>query len=167
MKLWLLRPIDGVSEPWAPWYYKVFGFVIRALTESDARSMAAADAGVHADPRDSWWLVERMGKYPPEYLYMDADPTDGTPTLTTDALRARQYENKSSAVKAANTIRALHKLPMKAVSHGFAPMPQKCEQCEPTSPKCEGCGEPATTTDIEGINLCSLCAAESAAGGNP
>jgi hypothetical protein len=45
MKLWLLRPIDGLDEkrdPWSPWYDKVFGFVIRAESEMRARELATA-----------------------------------------------------------------------------------------------------------------------------
>lgn len=47
MKLWLLRPVDGLAEndnPWEPWYDKAFGFVVRAETEAEARSLAHADA---------------------------------------------------------------------------------------------------------------------------
>jgi hypothetical protein len=41
MKLWLLRPIEGLeNDPWEPWYDKVFGFVIRAETEERAREIA-------------------------------------------------------------------------------------------------------------------------------
>jgi hypothetical protein len=48
MKLWLLRPIDGLvngDSPWEPWYDKAFGFVVRAETEAEARDMANAEAG--------------------------------------------------------------------------------------------------------------------------
>lgn len=38
MKLWLLRPFDDAPE-WEPWYDKVFGFVVRAETEVQARQM--------------------------------------------------------------------------------------------------------------------------------
>ena len=47
MKLWILRPVDGLNageNPWNPWYDKVFGFVIRAETEEAARAFAHADA---------------------------------------------------------------------------------------------------------------------------
>lgn len=43
MKLWLLRPVKG-DPLWDPWYDKVFGFVIRADTEEEARSMANEEA---------------------------------------------------------------------------------------------------------------------------
>ena len=36
MRLWLLRPQEGLIEgdnPWDPWYDKAFGFVVRAETE--------------------------------------------------------------------------------------------------------------------------------------
>lgn len=48
MKLWLLRPIDGLKiddNPWEPWYDKAFGFVVRAATEEEARALAHAEAG--------------------------------------------------------------------------------------------------------------------------
>jgi hypothetical protein len=48
MKLWLLRPIENLPEdnnPWEPWYDKVFGFVIRAETENEARKIAQENGG--------------------------------------------------------------------------------------------------------------------------
>lgn len=56
MKLWLLRPIEGLNEnPWERWYDKNFGFVIRAKTEADAREMANVNAGDEKDTcRDIW-----------------------------------------------------------------------------------------------------------------
>ena len=48
MKLWLLRPVENLPEgddPWEPWYDKAFGFVVRAETEDEARSLAHANAG--------------------------------------------------------------------------------------------------------------------------
>jgi hypothetical protein len=48
MKLWLLRPVDGLKKndnPWEPWYDKAFGFVVRAETEDEARALAHAAAG--------------------------------------------------------------------------------------------------------------------------
>lgn len=45
MRLWLLRPNKGLTEdPWEPWYDKTFGFVIRAATEGEARSIAANES---------------------------------------------------------------------------------------------------------------------------
>lgn len=45
MKLWLLRPIKGLSDdPWKPWYDKHHGFVIRAKNEESARVMANANS---------------------------------------------------------------------------------------------------------------------------
>ena len=49
MKLWILRPVDGLDKddnPWNPWFDKVLGFVIRAETEADARALAHSRAGV-------------------------------------------------------------------------------------------------------------------------
>ena len=47
MKLWILRPIDGIvnDNPWEPWYDKAFGFVVRAENETQARNFAHAEAG--------------------------------------------------------------------------------------------------------------------------
>lgn len=48
MKLWILRPVDGLPKndnPWNPWFDKSFGFVVRAETEAEARDMAHAEAG--------------------------------------------------------------------------------------------------------------------------
>jgi hypothetical protein len=45
MKLWLLRPVDGLEDddnPWMPWYDKAF---VRAKTEADARELAHAAGG--------------------------------------------------------------------------------------------------------------------------
>ena len=48
MKLWILRPVEGLDKkdnPWEPWYDKAFGFVVRAETEEDAREFAHSGAG--------------------------------------------------------------------------------------------------------------------------
>lgn len=48
MKLWLLRPVEGLAknnDPWEPWYDKAFGFVVRAETEEQARAVAMKEAG--------------------------------------------------------------------------------------------------------------------------
>lgn len=48
MKLWLLRPVEGLPDsgnPWEPWYDKAFGFVVRAQTESEAREIAHQNSG--------------------------------------------------------------------------------------------------------------------------
>ena len=48
MKLWILRPVDGLTDndnPWKPWYNKAFGFVVRADTEEKARAIAHDEAG--------------------------------------------------------------------------------------------------------------------------
>ena len=45
MKLWLLLPVDGLTDnPWDPWFDKCFGFVIRAETEQAARDKAHRNA---------------------------------------------------------------------------------------------------------------------------
>lgn len=48
MKLWILKPVENLpkgDDPWAPWYDKAFGFVVRAGTEEEARKFAHEDAG--------------------------------------------------------------------------------------------------------------------------
>lgn len=48
MKLWILRPADGLESndnPWEPWYDKAFGFVVRAETSEEARMIADRNAG--------------------------------------------------------------------------------------------------------------------------
>ena len=60
MKLWLLRPVEGLptdsrygdgheDNPWDPWYDKTFGFVIRAETEERAREIAQSEKGAETD----------------------------------------------------------------------------------------------------------------------
>lgn len=56
MNLWLLRPNNNLKyddDPWEPWYDKVFGFVVRAESENDARIFASRDCG---DEREDVWL---------------------------------------------------------------------------------------------------------------
>jgi hypothetical protein len=49
MRLWFLRPRAGVlareSHPWRPWFDKVFGIVVRAQSEAQARALAQSGAG--------------------------------------------------------------------------------------------------------------------------
>ena len=48
MRLWLLKPVDGLSDdesPWEPWFDKAFGFVVRADSEESARKYANGVAG--------------------------------------------------------------------------------------------------------------------------
>ena len=43
MKLWLLKARDDLpagDDPWAPWYDRIHGYVIRAPSEAVARQMA-------------------------------------------------------------------------------------------------------------------------------
>jgi hypothetical protein len=46
VKLWLLRPVEGLTDdnPWNPWYDKSFGFVVRAESEGEARAIAALES---------------------------------------------------------------------------------------------------------------------------
>lgn len=66
MKLWRLEALSGLgsNDPWVPWYDKAFGFVVRASTESEARTFAARQGG-DENPRyntteNSPWLDEKM-----------------------------------------------------------------------------------------------------------
>lgn len=45
MKLWILKPVEPLPAMWIPWYDKVFGFVVRASNEEEARIIAADLAG--------------------------------------------------------------------------------------------------------------------------
>jgi len=57
MKLWLLRPADGLDpkdDPWEPWYEKAFGFVVRAETEADARALAQTNERAGAEKDHTW-----------------------------------------------------------------------------------------------------------------
>jgi hypothetical protein len=48
-RLWLLRPhaevLERESHPWRPWFEKVFGVVVRAPNEIEARALAQEEAG--------------------------------------------------------------------------------------------------------------------------
>lgn len=47
MKLWLLKPrIDRPDnpDPWSQWWCRAWGFVVRANTEKEARTIAQAGA---------------------------------------------------------------------------------------------------------------------------
>jgi hypothetical protein len=59
MKLWLLRPMDDTLEPWMPWHDRMFGFVIRAESESKARAVASRNAG---DEGPKAWLLPNNSK---------------------------------------------------------------------------------------------------------
>jgi hypothetical protein len=81
VKLWLLKPRDGLpttDNPWEPWYDKPFGHVIRAETESDARRLASEDAGEWAKEMQRAWLdpslstcVELLPDGPPKVVLTD------------------------------------------------------------------------------------------------
>lgn len=53
MCLWLLKPREG-AKPWEPWHNKTFGFVIRASSETEARSMAQEKGSDECDHLDAW-----------------------------------------------------------------------------------------------------------------
>ena len=74
MKLWLLRPIEEISD-WVPWYDKAFGHVVRAEDETDARKLAATEAG--SEGEDAWLnskkstCVELRADGEAEYIIQD------------------------------------------------------------------------------------------------
>jgi hypothetical protein len=48
MKIFELRPVKNPRDndnPWYPWYDKIFGFIIKAETEAEARNIANENAG--------------------------------------------------------------------------------------------------------------------------
>lgn len=53
MKLWHLLPRNPKAKPWLPWYDKVFGVVVRAENEAEARTLAA---GVSGDEGPKPWF---------------------------------------------------------------------------------------------------------------
>lgn len=72
MKLWLLRPAEGLErneDPWEPYYEKTFGFVVRAASAEDARQIADRNSGNENQPKYRGnelvhekhpWLDERL-----------------------------------------------------------------------------------------------------------
>ena len=56
MRIWILRPLKDDLAPWAPYYDRMFGFVIRAATVEAARSLAASSCG---DEGPDAWLSGR------------------------------------------------------------------------------------------------------------
>lgn len=82
MKLWLLRPVDGLEDnddPWNPWYDRSFGFVVRAETEEKARALAH-DAGgqENGETTERPWMdakytscVELLPEGPAEVIMAD------------------------------------------------------------------------------------------------
>lgn len=77
MKLYLLRPIDDLSEAWTPWYDKTFGFVIRAKNEHDARLAASLNDQSRYLAVDCWlddkqaYCVELKQDGDPEVIMAD------------------------------------------------------------------------------------------------
>ena len=85
MKLWLLRPIQGINpNPWEPWYDKPFGLVIAAKTESEARHMAddQTDWDFDASYRDDMgvWKNPNFASC----IELKADDYSGTEIIITD-----------------------------------------------------------------------------------
>jgi len=57
MKLYLIIPIIRNAGPWKCWYDKVFGFVVRAKSAKEARSLCAQQA---ADEGAEVWLDKKL-----------------------------------------------------------------------------------------------------------
>ena len=51
-KLWILQPVDDSAGPWLSFHNCMFGFVIRAIHEDEARTHAAKQAGDEGP--DAW-----------------------------------------------------------------------------------------------------------------
>lgn len=59
MKLYELRPVDGLSiddSPWLPFYEKSFGFIVRAENEEQARRIATEYGGKEIRKNKEAWL---------------------------------------------------------------------------------------------------------------
>lgn len=77
MKLWVLKPKDGLpitDDPWQPWYDKYFGFVIRAKTEIRAREIANCSGADEVGDNISAWLS-------PDYSTCEELTVDGEEEL--------------------------------------------------------------------------------------
>ncbi|MBI4029157.1 MAG: hypothetical protein HY376_02220 [Candidatus Blackburnbacteria bacterium] len=91
MKLWLLKPREDVLEkdednPWDPWYDKTFGWVIRADTEEEARSIAQNQGGDEIEDRIEVYSDNQNSSIPPEgYI------------LSYEAMSCKIYEKKVNA----------------------------------------------------------------------
>ena len=55
MKLWNMFPY-GITVEWDEWFNKVFGFIIRAETEEDARKIADENSGAENGYGTRPWL---------------------------------------------------------------------------------------------------------------
>ncbi len=62
MKLWLLEPIDPYQPPWCNGYDKMYGVVVRAKNEDDARAYASQAAG---DEGHAAWLSDLLSTCEP------------------------------------------------------------------------------------------------------
>ena len=69
MKLWILEPVNELPDddnPWKPWHERVFGFVIQADDENEARNIAHSEAGRENDGENSAvrypWLVPKYSE---------------------------------------------------------------------------------------------------------
>jgi hypothetical protein len=77
MKIWALKPRDGLPEednPWEPWYDKVFGFVVRAGSEGEARRLANEQGGNENRHKVNPWLD-------PKFSTCEELPVDGKPGI--------------------------------------------------------------------------------------
>ena len=68
--LWILRPLDSGSHPWRPFYDKMFGVVVRAKTELNAREVAAANS---EDEGGNVWRNEKLTSC----IQLNPDAEDG------------------------------------------------------------------------------------------
>lgn len=74
VNLYILKPTHPNTGAWYPWYDKMFGFVVAAISPDRARELADADAGDE----------NRNGKH----VWLDPEQT------TCVELRAQNYSNE-------------------------------------------------------------------------
>jgi hypothetical protein len=79
MKLWILRPVNEDAAPWQAWFDCMFGFVVRAESESAARKLAAehaADEGLEAWISPETALCAELGADGiPGVIMLDGNPS--------------------------------------------------------------------------------------------
>lgn len=60
MKIWNLEPINSDGGYWDPWYDKVFGVVVAAESEDEARKIAQENGGCESRYDQQPWLDSKL-----------------------------------------------------------------------------------------------------------
>ena len=63
MRLFILLPLGDLNSegsPWNPWYDKMFGIIVQAETEYEAREIAAENAEGEQTKEWNPWLVPEL-----------------------------------------------------------------------------------------------------------